>query len=146
MNDNRKELQQAGAIPFRHAENRLQLCIWHKPRSGSWGIPKGLVDPGDTLPQTALNEAHEEVGLHGHLVGEPIGTYTYFKWGCELTVAVYLMQVTTQDDDWAENGFRERHWLTPAAAQERLREHPVDPLLRHAIELLEAFSPDSGTD
>ena len=142
MKDNVNEAQQAGVIAFQRSENQLRLCVWHKPESDAWGIPKGFVDPGDTLPQTALNEASEEVGLRGRLVGQPIGTYNYSKWGSEFTVAIYLMDVTNQDEDWAEKSFRERHWLSPDEAREQLREHPVQRLLEHAIELLDASKAD----
>ena len=144
MADKMAEAQQAAAIPFQRDESRLQFCVWYKPASGAWGIPKGFVDPGDTLPYTALNEAHEEVGLGGQLVGPPIGTYNYSKWGSEFTVAVYLMEVTHQDEDWLEMSSRERHWLTPSAAQEKLREHPGHQLLEVAIELLDGPGKDSS--
>lgn len=135
------EPQQAAVIAFQHDADELRFCVMRKAKSGAWGIPKGFVDPGDTLPQAALNEAHEEVGLRGRLIGQPIGTYSYDKWGNTYTVAVYLMEVTNQDDHWEEESVRERHWLTPDVAMERLQEHPARQLFERAVELLRA--PDA---
>jgi phosphohistidine phosphatase len=136
-----EEPQQAAVIAFQRDANGIRFCVTRKRKSGAWGIPKGFVDPGQTLPEAALNEAEEEVGLRGRLVGEPIGTYSYDKWGNTFSVAVYLMDVTDQDDHWEEESVRERHWLTPEAAKETLREHPGYRLLERAIELLDAAAP-----
>ena len=49
-------LQQAAAIPFRRADGHVEICLirkWTLP----WGIPKGRVEPGETLEQTALRES-----------------------------------------------------------------------------------------
>jgi 8-oxo-dGTP pyrophosphatase MutT (NUDIX family) len=52
-----------------------------------------LVDPGDTPEETALNEAWEEAGLRGRLIGDVVGTYEYEKWNTTFAVTVYLMEV-----------------------------------------------------
>ena len=51
--------QQAAAIPFRRDGDGVRVCIIRKRDSERWGIPKGLVDPGDTPEQTALTESLE---------------------------------------------------------------------------------------
>ena len=71
-------------------------CVIRRKDANKWGIPKGLVDPGDTHEETALNEAWEEAGINGRLLGAAIGTYRYRKWGTRLTVAVYVMEVLEQ--------------------------------------------------
>jgi 8-oxo-dGTP pyrophosphatase MutT (NUDIX family) len=32
-----------------------------------WALPKGLIDPGERGPETAVREAYEETGLHARL-------------------------------------------------------------------------------
>ena len=88
--------EQAAAIPIRRAGRTLQICVIRRKDANRWGIPKGLVDPGDTHEETALNEAWEEAGINGRLLGAAIGTYRYRKWGTRLTVAVYVMEVLEQ--------------------------------------------------
>ena len=126
--------QQAAAIAVRRNGETLEVCLIRKRKSKTWGIPKGLVDPGDTHEETALNEAWEEAGLRGRLVGDAVGTYEYEKWGTTLTVAVYIMEVLEQHDEWQEAGFRERTWASFGEAASLLMEHPVRPLLDRLCE------------
>jgi 8-oxo-dGTP pyrophosphatase MutT (NUDIX family) len=114
----------------------VQVCLSFKPSSGSWKIPKGCVEFGDSLPQTALNEALEEAGIHGHLIGDPIGSYIYTKRGSTYQVVMYLMQVTAQESYWKKKASRERHWLSPRTALYYLRKHPAYPLFERALEAL----------
>ena len=125
--------QQAAAIPFRRAGKKLEVCVIRRKGSKrKWGIPKGFIDRGDTARETALKEAGEEAGLNGKLVGDPIGSYEYEKWGTALEVSVFLMEVKGEDDDWDEADFRERKWASFDEAAELLEKHPVQPLLQRA--------------
>ena len=125
-------LQQAAAIAIRRRDDTLEVCLIRSRRSRKWGIPKGLIDPGDSQEETALNEAWEEAGLKGRLLGDAIGTYEYRKWGTTLVVAVYVMEVLEEHDDWQEANFRERRWTPFGVATSLLRDHPVLPLLDRA--------------
>ena len=128
----RKNPQQAAAIAVRRNGRDLEVCLIRGKESMTWGIPKGLVDPGDTLEHTALNEALEEAGLEGRLLGDAIGTYEYWKWNTTLVVAVYVMEVLDQHAEWQEAGIRERRWPPFDEAASLLVEHPVQPLLDRA--------------
>jgi len=130
---------QAGGVAFRRSDKKgLRICLIHKPNTDTWVIPKGFIDPGDTAKGTVLKEAREEAGLRGEIVGDRLGTYTYRKWGGRYTVAMYLMEVTRQDDEWDEMDYRERHWLSPDKALRRLEDHPARDLFEEAIDLLSA--------
>jgi 8-oxo-dGTP pyrophosphatase MutT (NUDIX family) len=129
-------IQQAAAIAVRRSARTLQVCLIRRKGSKAWGIPKGVVDRGDTRKETALNEAWEEAGLKGRLIGDAIGTYKYKKWDKTLRVAVYVMEVLDQADTWEEAGFRERRWTSFEKAASRLTRHPVRPLLERAMTLL----------
>ena len=128
--------EQAAAIPVRRMSRGLQVCVIRRKDANNWGIPKGLVDPGATHEETALNEAWEEAGLEGRLLGAAIGTYRYRKWGTRLTVAVYVMELIQQAPTWEESAFRERRWVPFAEAGVLLAEHPVAPLLDRAYTLV----------
>jgi 8-oxo-dGTP pyrophosphatase MutT (NUDIX family) len=118
-------------MPAGEANNCQQAAVLALRRRAArkWGIPKGFVDPGHTLEQAALNEAFEEAGLRGQLLGDAIGTYQYRKWGDLLTVAVYLMEVVEEEDQWLEMRLRVRTWFSLANTVLRLADHPVRPLL-----------------
>jgi phosphohistidine phosphatase len=128
---------QAAAIPFRRRREGIEICLIRTKGDKRWKIPKGFIEAGETSAQAALKEAREEAGLEGRVVGDSIGSYTYEKWGLDLKVAVYLMEVLEQQDDWQESSFRERSWMPLGAALERLEKHPVSPLIDGAREKLE---------
>jgi len=49
-------------------------------REGTWVLPKGLLDEGETPAETALREGYEETGVHGHLVAK-LGDVRYvYTW------------------------------------------------------------------
>ena len=128
--------EQAAAIPIRRVGRGLQICVIRRKDGNKWGIPKGLVDPGATHEETALNEAWEEAGIKGRLLGAAIGSYRYRKWGTRLTVAVYVMELVQQAPTWEESVFRERRWVPFVEAGVLLADHPVAPLLDRAYTLV----------
>jgi 8-oxo-dGTP diphosphatase len=49
-------------------------------RQGTWALPKGLVDRGETPAETALREGFEETGVRGRLISK-LGDVRYvYTW------------------------------------------------------------------
>ena len=71
-----KILEAAGGYVLN--ENDLLLVFF---RRGSWDIPKGKIDPGETPEETAVREVMEETGLNMLNISDKIGeTYhAYFE-------------------------------------------------------------------
>jgi 8-oxo-dGTP pyrophosphatase MutT (NUDIX family) len=131
-------LKQVSMIPFRRREERVEFCLITSIRKGRWGFPKGIIDPGETPVETALKEAHEEAGLHGRIVGPPLGSYQYHKWDRDLTVTVRLMEVECVDDTWDEDQLRERRWVEASQAEQLLVQPELKRLLAVAVEQIRA--------
>jgi 8-oxo-dGTP pyrophosphatase MutT (NUDIX family) len=132
--------KQVAVIPYRRVGDDLTVCLIRRKHAESWGIPKGFIDPGDTPEEAALTEAFEEAGLLGELTGAAIGSYDYTKRGVPFTVAVYLMQVLEDQEEWQEMRFRDRAWYSMNEAARRLADHPVWPLWDRAKARLEGPS------
>ena len=119
-------IRQAGAIPLRNG----RLCLITSSNGKRWVIPKGLIEPGQTAGETALQEAWEEAGLVGTLEPEPVGSYLYDKYGGTCHVTVFLMRVTEVAQDWQERDLRQRVWLSPAGALRRIDDPGLAGVLR----------------
>jgi 8-oxo-dGTP pyrophosphatase MutT (NUDIX family) len=132
--------KQTAAIPFRHTRRGVHVCLIRRKTSGTWSIPKGFIDSGETREESALKEALEEAGVTGRIVGECIGTYDYEKRNAMFTVAVFLLEVLEELPAWQEMSFRERMWCSWEEAAAMLASHPVRPLLDRALDLLRADS------
>jgi 8-oxo-dGTP pyrophosphatase MutT (NUDIX family) len=72
----------AGAVLVRQIAGRPMVAAIRPQgkREGTWALPKGNLDPGETPAETALRETLEETGVRGRLV-EKLGDvkYTYTR-------------------------------------------------------------------
>lgn len=53
----------AGAVCWRLNKGELELALVYRGAYKDWTFPKGKLDPGEHLPETAVREVEEEVGL-----------------------------------------------------------------------------------
>ncbi len=66
----------AGAVLYRLDGHHPRCAVVHRPRYDDWSLPKGKVDPGESLPVTAVREIAEETGFTATLEHR-IGTTAY---------------------------------------------------------------------
>lgn len=66
----------AGAVVWRVVEGKVRVLVIHRTVHRDVSLPKGKVDPGEVLPQTAVREISEETGLAVTL-GVPLGVTNY---------------------------------------------------------------------
>jgi 8-oxo-dGTP pyrophosphatase MutT (NUDIX family) len=118
----------AGGVLVRRFRGRWWLAAIRpngKPE-GTWALPKGLIDPGESGAETAVREVAEETGLAGRLE-EKLGDvrYVYTRGGRRIfkVVSFYLMRYSRgRLDALAPEQRREvaeARWL-PLADAERL--------------------------
>ena len=126
---NNTHILQAGAIPVRGGN----ICLITSSNGKRWVIPKGLIEPGQSPGEAALQEAWEEAGLVGVLHPEPVGSFLYDKWCGTCHVTVFLLDVNEVATDWPERRLRQRTWVSLAAALERLEDEGLCDILRLTV-------------
>jgi len=98
----------AGAIPWRlnsANKDQLEVLLIHRPRYDDWSWPKGKIDPGETIPECAVREVEEEIGLiaplgiplppiHYHV---PAGLKVVHYWAVDVDGAALLPDGTEVD-------------------------------------------------
>lgn len=90
----------AGALCWRLVDGKVRVLVIYRGDRADVSLPKGKVDPGETLPQTAVREIAEETGL-AITLGAPLGTVEYaLPNGREKVVYYWSAEV----DDYAVAG------------------------------------------
>ena len=121
---------QSAVIPYRIHEGTLQIMIVRSSGDKHWVVPKGITDPGMTAQQSALQEAREEAGIEGLIVGEPLGSYGHAKWGATASVQVFAMQVSQELPEHAwEEQHRGRRWVSAEVAAMLLKQTALAPMI-----------------
>ena len=70
-------IQSAGAVLYTLIDG-VRHYVLVREKNGSYGLPKGHVEPGETLAQTALREVWEETGVRAVLHSqEPVTVDEY---------------------------------------------------------------------
>jgi 8-oxo-dGTP pyrophosphatase MutT (NUDIX family)/phosphohistidine phosphatase SixA len=66
----------AGAVVWRVIDGKTKVLLVHRTQHKDVSLPKGKVDQGETLPETAAREILEETGLEV-ILGAPLGVVEY---------------------------------------------------------------------
>ena len=113
--------RQSAVLPYRLRDGSVEILLITSRRGGRWVIPKGIVEPGMTAPESAAKEAKEEAGIEGDTMNTSIGVYELKKWGGTCRIEVFPMKVREELDDWAESKIRRREWVPIRRALVRIR-------------------------
>ncbi len=119
----------AGGVVWRIVDDKLRILVIHRTRYRDVTLPKGKVDPGEMLAETAVREIREETGISVAL-GVPVGVSRYHLpsrrtkivhyWAAEATEAAVRASSFVPNKEIAA-----LEWLTPKKALKRLS-YPVD--------------------
>lgn len=115
-----REQTSAGGVVVRQNDG-LEVCVINPAGRRVWGLPKGGVEPGETLGETALREVREETGIQASLEGE-LGSIDYWFYSRESrvrihkTVHYFLMRAGGGDVADHDHEVSEARWLSVSAA------------------------------
>ncbi len=123
--------RQSAVIPLRRRAGELEILMITSRKKKRWVLPKGVIEPDLTPPESAAKEALEEAGIEGRVAADPAGTYHYRKWGGTCSVLVYVMEVELVHAAWEED-FRDREWVRPEEAMARVDEDELRQILHAA--------------
>lgn len=109
----------AGGIVCRDGEAGLEILAIHRPRYDDWSLPKGHLDPGETLLEAALREVLEETGYRCEAT-DLAGIASYTTGSGEDKVVHYWV-MTVADGEFAPNDEVDRiAWVSPTDALDLL--------------------------
>jgi 8-oxo-dGTP diphosphatase len=113
-----------------------EVVLIHRPLQGDWSLPKGKLEPGETLEECALREVREESGLTC-VLGRFVGEVEYVdRKGRPKVVGYWLMQPI--EGEWHRSDEVDAlAWVPLAEAVSRLS-------YEHDRELLTAVSGAIG--
>ncbi|MNX81164.1 putative mutator protein MutT4 [compost metagenome] len=106
----------SGGVVFRRHAGRIEIALIAIRGGRVWALPKGRVEAGETLEQTARREIFEETGIEGEVI-DRLSTISYWFYAKEeevkvhKTVHFYLLRyVSGEATDTCEEVDEARWW------------------------------------
>jgi 8-oxo-dGTP pyrophosphatase MutT (NUDIX family) len=132
----------AGGVVIRRTPDGVEVALAaRRTRKGdlAWGLPKGLVEPGEEPEEAAVREVQEETGLQAVILS-PLGEISYwYVWDDERVrkrVVFFLMEATGGDVSQHDHEMEEVRWVPLADAPRRATYPTERGVLRRAVEAL----------
>lgn len=116
----------AGGVVVRRTPQGAELLLMH--RRGEWDLPKGKMDPGESVEACALREVGEETGLTGLFLGRFLTATrhryedAFGRW--DKTTHWFLMNLEKDDValiPQAEEQIEKLEWVSVDEAMGRVR-------------------------
>jgi|GEM_PF-405383 len=137
----------AGGVVFRRQAGRIDILMI-QDRLGRWTIPKGHVEAGESLEQTALREVAEETGLQRFRIGEKLDTLRFFyrKDGklIFMTTDVFLMEALGDTETLSQGdsaGIVDVKWFPAERALKLVEYRDTERLFQLSLTKLDATTP-----
>lgn len=136
-----RELVSAGGVVYRVGNGAVEVVICGRIGPGTWNLPKGRPNEGESIEDTALREVEEETGLQVS-VQDSLGSIEYkfedFSTGVHYHKEVhhYLMTKVGGSLAFHDEEFDQVIWIPIGEAVKLMTyENDVDVLKRAIIKL-----------
>lgn len=121
------EVTAAGGVLYRNTSKDSGPEILLMFRRGVWDLPKGKLEPGESIPECARREVSEEVGSRfPDITAQLCDTYHEYKENGELIgktthwFAMKLRDPTQQLEPETKEGIEKLEWVPAEAALRRV--------------------------
>ncbi len=136
----------AGGVVFKYLNSTLRICLIARRNKDRivWCLPKGHIEPKETLEETALREVQEETGLSGSILS-PLGfiTYQFFDISTKKKifkkVHFFLVRYTDGNIKNHDDEVEEARWFPLSDAQRILEYKGEGDILKKAAKKIESF-------
>ena len=132
----------AGGVVVRPGPDGAEILLAsRRTRKGDlvWGLPKGLVEEGESPEEAALREVREETG-HAGTIRDSLGSISYwFVWDGERvkkTVHFFLMEDTGEEPGPRDQEMEEVRWFPAKEAADVAGFDSEQDILRKAAEAI----------
>ena len=138
--DNSKQELSAGGVVYKKEDGQILWLVCKHSGYHKWVLPKGLVEEGEGLEETAVREVEEECGIKTKVVAkipEP-EKYIYTMNNVKIfkMVNYFLMEYVSGDIVNHDFEMEEVGWFKFEEAAEKLNWHGAKKVLEKARDLL----------
>ena len=125
----------AGGLLESSSSGQLQIAVIHRGRYDDWTLPKGHLDPGESIEEAALREVREETGCVAEIV-EIVQPVSYLVNDQPKIVVYFRMRLLSDEGFTPSDEVSAVAWMTPSDACSRLSYQAEMALVADLYEVL----------
>jgi len=130
---------QSAVIPYRKKDGELQILLITSIRKKKWIIPKGFIEFNLSAFESAKKEAYEEAGIIGANETIELGNFKIDKYGGDVLIKVYSMEVVEEHEDYSEKNLRKRKWFSLDEAVKKIETPEIANMIKKLETKLKAI-------